>query len=105
MTGRGWVTTSGGLATYDHRHDSPGDGSMNKLSIAPVSVLVAAFVVAPWLAACKDKKSSPDCASALWHAIQVSRVEMTAIDDATVARIKQASLTRCLVWENLLAGG
>jgi len=69
---------------------------MNKLSIASVSALVAAFVAAPWLAACRDKKASPDCASALEHAMQVSRAEMAAIDDATVARIKQASLTRCL---------
>jgi hypothetical protein len=69
---------------------------MNKLSIASVLALVAAFVAAPWLAACKDKQSSPDCASALEHAMQVSRAELAAMDDATVARIKQASLTRCL---------
>lgn len=69
---------------------------MNKLSIASVSALVAAFVVAPWLAACQGKKPGPDCAAALEHAMQVSRAELAAMDAATVARIKQASLARCI---------
>jgi len=69
---------------------------MNKLSIASVSALVAAFVVATWLAACKGKKSGPDCAAALEHAMQVSRAELAAMDAPTVARIQQASLARCI---------
>jgi len=69
---------------------------MNKLSIASVSALVAAFVVAPWLAACHSKKPGPDCAAALEHAMAVSRAELAAMDAPTIARIKQASLARCL---------
>ena len=72
------------------------DTLLNKLSIASVSALVAAFVVAPWLAACQNQKPGPDCAAALEHAMQVSKGEMAAMDAATVARIKQASLARCI---------